>query len=268
MKRVSRLQASARPPEEFLEQEVRGMTLARDYDDAVEPTINATVFRQLRTDIMACRLMPNERLRVEALRERYGVGGSPVREALMRLEAEGLVSLEQNKGFRVSAVSHEQLLDLMRTRIEIESIALRWSIDAGDVRWEADLLGAFHLLSRQQKTNRTAGGAISAVWSKAHRSFHAALVAACNSPKLLAIREGLFDQAERYVALSIISKCPPRNDAHEHEQIMRAALGRNIARAIQLHSAHIERTTERVAKSLGDAGRTVRLRTANGKYLK
>ncbi len=244
------------------------MTLARNDDDAAEPTINATVFRQLRTDIMACHLMPNERLRVEALRERYGVGGSPVREALMRLEAEGLVSLEQNKGFRVSTVSREQLFDLMRIRVEIELIALRWSMEAGGVEWEADLLGAFHLLSRQKKTDHTASGAINAAWSKTHRGFHAALVAACNSPKLLAIRENLFDQAERYVALSIVSKCPTRNDANEHEQIMRAALGRNIARALQLNRDHIERTTERVAKSLSETGRTVRLRTANGKDVK
>ena len=64
----------------------------------------------------------------------------------MRLEAEGLVELEQNKGFRVSEVSRENLLDLMRTRIEIESIALRWSLEKGGVEWEANLLSAFHRL--------------------------------------------------------------------------------------------------------------------------
>ena len=68
-------------------------------------TLNASALTLLRSDIIACRLMPNERLRVETLRERYGMGTSPIREALMRLEAEGLVELEQNKGFRVSEVS-------------------------------------------------------------------------------------------------------------------------------------------------------------------
>ena len=83
-------------------------------------TLNASALSQIRSDIIACRLMPNERLRVEALRERYSMGTSPIREALMRLEAEGLVELEQNKGFRVSEVSRANLLDLMRTRVEIE----------------------------------------------------------------------------------------------------------------------------------------------------
>ena len=85
-----------------------------------DQTLTASALRRIRSDIIACRLMPNERLRFEALRERYGMGVSPLREALMRLDAEGLVQLEQNKGFRVSEVSRENLLDLMRTRIEIE----------------------------------------------------------------------------------------------------------------------------------------------------
>ena len=47
-----------------------------------------------------------------------------------------------------------------------------------------------------------------------------------------------------------MSKFPARNDVGEHEQIMRAALARNVARAIQLHKAHIERTPDQVAESL------------------
>ncbi len=117
----------------------------------VATTLNSEALTRLRSDILNCRLMPNERLRVEALRERYGMGTSPIREALMRLEAEGLVALEQNKGFRVSDVSAENLIDLMSTRIEIEGIALRWSLKNGGVDWEANLVSAFHRLSRQEK---------------------------------------------------------------------------------------------------------------------
>jgi len=242
------------------------MNLVQQSEIPVETTINAAAYRQIRSDIVACSLMPNERLRVEALRVRYGIGGSPIREALMRLEAEGLVVLEQNKGFRVSPVSREHLLDVTKTRIEVEAIALRWSIEKGGVEWEANLLGAFHRLSRQWKTGRAK--AINSAWFQEHRRFHAALVAACGSPMLSVIRESLFAQAERYVALSIITKLPPRNDTAEHEQIMRAALTRNATRAVQLHSAHIERTTERVAKSLAEDSRLSRLRIANGKIMR
>jgi DNA-binding GntR family transcriptional regulator len=235
-------------------------------NETVEPTFNAEVFRRIRADIVACRLMPDERLRVEALRERYGFGGSPIREALMRLQAEGLVELEQNKGFRVSRVSREGLLDLMRTRIEIEAIALRWSIENGSVEWEADALGAFHRLSRQKKRDPSGEG-INPEWSRQHRAFHDALVAACGSPTILAIRASLFDQVERYVALSIRSRLAPRNDHAEHEQIMRAVLARDAARAVELNRDHIERTLQKVAKVLaGSDGAAAR--NGNGRSVK
>jgi GntR family carbon starvation induced transcriptional regulator len=243
----------------------KSMSLAHSVDAVAQPTLNAEVFLRMRADIVACRLMPNERLRVETLRERYGVGGSPIREALMRLEAEGLVRLEQNKGFRVSEVSRDRLIDLMRTRIEIEGIALRWAIERGGVEWEADLLAAFHRLSRQSKADKAGNGTINAEWSRLHRNFHAALVAACGSPTMLSIRESLFDQAERYVALSIISKTMPRNDGAEHEQIMRAVLARNADQAVELNREHIERTMQKVAKSLAGSADISKLRAVDGK---
>ena len=226
------------------------MSLADVADAEPKLTLNASVLARIRSDIVSCRLLPNERLRMDALRQRYQVGGTPIREALMRLEAEGLVVLEQNKGFRVSAVSKDRLLDLMRCRIEIENTALRWSIERGSVAWEADLLGAFHRLSRERKSDTRNRRSINAEWSKHHRAFHFALVAACGSPTLLTIRNGLFEQAERYVALSIVSKAAHRDDVREHEQIMRAALARDNVRAIKLNREHIERTTEKVLTSL------------------
>ena len=126
------------------------MAVPSSHTDA-ERTLNASAFSRIRADILTCLLLPNERLRMEGLRERYGIGASPIREALMRLEAEGLVELEQNRGFKVSEVSPSKLADLMRTRIEIESIALRWSLEMGSLEWEADLISSFHRLSKQTK---------------------------------------------------------------------------------------------------------------------
>lgn len=238
------------------------MLQATDIEDR---TLNARVLAQIRADIVSCRLMPNERLRLEALRERYRVGSSPIREALMWLEAEGLVRLEQNKGFRVADVSRESLFDLMQTRMEVESIALRWSIERGGVEWEADVLAAFHRLSRQHKLQSTSPETISPEWWREHRLFHRTLIAACGSPTMLAICGSLFDKAARYVALSIMSKVSPRNDVGEHEDIMRAALDRDVQRAVALNRAHIERTLQKVAKAFTgrrDTGRATKRRFA------
>jgi len=226
---------------------------ARQQKTGAGETLHARVLRELRADIVGCRLMPNERLTLEALRERYRIGWSPIREALMRLEADGLVTFEQNKGFRVAAVSREMLADLMRTRVEIESIALRWSIQNGGVAWEADLIASFHRLSRLSKFKRSPAGNISPEWSVAHRDFHRALVAACASPTMIGMQQSLFEQAERYVALSIISKATPRNDVAEHDQIMQAVLQRSVNRALTLNREHIERTMSKVMRSIDSA---------------
>lgn len=217
---------------------------------SADQTLTASALNRIRSDIIACRLLPNERLRLEALRERYGMGVSPLREALMRLEAEGLVQLEQNKGFRVSEVSRENLLDLMQTRIEIESIALRWSLEKGGVEWEANLLGAFHRLSRQTKIDPSNPETINEAWSREHAAFHAGLVSACDSRTLISIRGRLFEQAERYVSLSIMSNAPFRDDVGEHKQLMRAALSRDVDKTVELNRLHISRTTDKVAASL------------------
>ena len=84
----------------------------------------------------------------------------------MRLEAEGLVELEQNKGFRVSEVSAENLIDLMKTRIEIERYCASLVAENGGVKWEANLVSGFHRLSRQEKFDSS--NTISEVWSKEH----------------------------------------------------------------------------------------------------
>lgn len=212
-------------------------------------TMAGRAYRAIRYDIIRGRLEPNRRLRLEDLRERYAMGFSPIREALMQLHTEKLVVLENMKGFRVAPVSLSHLEDLTQVRIEVESLGLRWSIERGDAEWEAGILGAFHRLSKQKKRDADRPLDIDESWRAAHRAFHTALVAACGSPLLLSICTALFDQAERYVALSIRYLDEPRDDLAEHEALMDAALARNGARAMALCAQHIRRTSEKVAAS-------------------
>lgn len=215
-----------------------------------QPTLNATVFNLLRQDILTGRLRPGERLRAETLRQRYDVGGSPVREALMRLEAEDFVVLEQNKGFRVAGVSAEHLQDLSRTRVEIEGLALKWSIAKGGVDWESAIVASMHRLASVPKHLDAEGQQRNLDWLRYHREFHAALVAACDSAVLAGIRDHLFDQAERYVALSISVGGEVRDDVSEHQGIMEAALARDTELALALNRRHIERTTKKLLAAI------------------
>src|SRR5215510_5926798 len=95
-------------------------------------TLTTDLFEQLRADILHCRLGPGTRLRFKELRERYKSGLSPLREALMRLVAEGLVELTDHKGFSVAPMSRDEMVDIARTLFELEALAIRLSVEKGD----------------------------------------------------------------------------------------------------------------------------------------
>src|SRR5918993_3566961 len=81
-------------------------------------------YRRIRQDILECRLRPGTRLRSEELCDYYQVGISPLREALVRLSADGLAVLEEHRGYHVAPVSRADLIDLTNMRIKLECAAL------------------------------------------------------------------------------------------------------------------------------------------------
>src|SRR5579863_3457019 len=85
-----------------------------------DQTLASTALERLRADILSCRLQPGQRLRFEELRTGYDLGLSPLREALMRLASEGLVRVEDHRGFRVAPISRSDLLDITFVRKELE----------------------------------------------------------------------------------------------------------------------------------------------------
>lgn len=157
--------------------------------------------------------------------------------------------LRQNKGFQVLPASAEHLRDVCAVRREVECLALRWSIERGDLTWETHVVAAFHRLSRETKFEGNSHR-LSRPWVEAHRNFHAALTSASGSVMIETFRETAFDQSERYVALSISNTSRPREDVDEHEAIMKAALARDADRACRLSAAHIERTMSKAEAAI------------------
>ena len=76
----------------------------------------STVYDRLQADILTGKLQPGLKLRLKDLIEKYDTGNSPLREALNRLSANGMVVREENRGFRVSPAHTEELLEITRTR--------------------------------------------------------------------------------------------------------------------------------------------------------
>src|SRR5659263_143495 len=112
-------------------------------DDSVS-TFSSELVKRLRRAILTGELAPGSRLRLEALRERLGLTQSrgPLREALSRLGAEGLVLIEDQRGYRVAPISEENLREIARLRVHMETLALREAISNGNHDWEADILSA------------------------------------------------------------------------------------------------------------------------------
>ena len=224
--------------------------------NAAEPagTLASSVYDRLRDDILSGALPPDDKLRTEALRERYGVGNSPLREALNRLSADGLVTREDQKGFRVATASRADLEELVKTRCWLEEIALRQSIQNGDDEWEEAVVLQYHRLSRVRRSSSEDQYVVNFEWETRHRAFHLALLSACGSRWLMQYCAQLNDQADRYRQLAIVVSYPKRNEQSEHEDIMRAATSRDADEAVRLLLGHYDRTAGIIKHSISEFG--------------
>jgi GntR family transcriptional regulator, carbon starvation induced regulator len=212
-------------------------------------TQSERVFEALRADILACRVQPGAKLRINEIAEAHEVSLGAVREALSRLGAESLVVAESQKGYHVTPLSVAELLDLTEARVEIERLALARSIERGDLDWETGLVGAWHRLSRLDEYPASGSRQPSEPWALAHAAYHQALVAACGSTKLLQIRLQLYEQAERYRRYSTPLASVHRDVAGEHQQIFEAAMPRDTVLAGRLISEHLQRTVALIVTS-------------------
>ncbi|MDB5964820.1 MAG: csiR [Polaromonas sp.] len=219
---------------------------------APEPdkTLADRALRLLREDILAVRLAPDTRLRVAELQKRYGLGISPLREALLRLVSEGFVVAEGQRGFAVASVSLAELEDLTRARIRLEGVLLAEAIALGDADWEAGVVAAFHRLSRASLPLDLHDLDATAHWEACHRAFHDALVAGCGSPWLLRMHAQLADHSKRYRRIRLFHSVPPsqleRSVNDEHQDLMRAVMDRDAPRAVALAQSHLNNTASAV----------------------
>jgi DNA-binding GntR family transcriptional regulator len=204
---------------------------------------------QIMASILTGDFVPGSPLRPVALAESLGVSPTVVREALVRLTAEHIVQSDPHRGFRVRTLSADDLLDLTRVRVELECLALRWSIDRGDLQWESELVSAHHMYAatvRGLGTDVTRADELGAV----HGRLHEAMVSACGSPHLLEVRASLFRAAELYRRWTRYRRGVQRDVLAEHQSIVDACLARDVELASALMAEHINRTAALVLSSL------------------
>ena len=225
-------------------------------DSAAGTTRASAVYEQLRADITHGILVPGSKLRVEAISKRYEVGASPLREALSRLSAEGLVDRTDQRGFSVSALKWDELPTMAQTRAQLESLALRDSIQARDTDWEHSLVLLVHQLSRTPRSLAEDRYVPNPEWESLHRDFHRVLLARCPSRWLLSFCANLADEAYRFRQVAAGQSFSSRNVHAEHVAIFEAAIGGKADEAVQMLVQHYTRTATLVANEAREGGHT------------
>jgi GntR family transcriptional regulator, carbon starvation induced regulator len=210
--------------------------------------LSEQAYDRIRRDILQGDLFPGDKLSIEAISERYGIGAVPIREALNRLSSEGLVERRSHRGFNVTPISISELEELVKTRIWLETLALTESMKNGDEVWEEQLVVSCHRLARtHRRLPQDSSRAATEEWEARHKDFHMLLLARCGSSWLLDFCSTLMDQAVRYRNLSMNTNPNIQRRegaAAEHSAILEAVLDHDTARACALLDEHYRVTLE------------------------
>lgn len=194
--------------------------------------------------ILSGELGGGERLKIRDLVRQTQIGATPLREGISRLIARGLVKALDHRGFRVTETSPEDLDDIMRTRLPLESEALRLSIEKGDDLWEAQIVATLHRLINfmnwAPQDPREAALGFDAV----HKAFHTSLISACGSQRMLGFLDVLYDQGFRYRHV-MLSRGDPRRHLQgaqrieEHKELAELTIKRRSNEAVKALRHHL-----------------------------
>lgn len=221
-----------------------------DQGETTAESLTSRAYAQLRQDIIEGTLPPGAKLKIQELTKAYNTGASPIREALSHLASDRLVNRIEGRGFRVTHVSREEFLDLLRVRLWVEGRALAESIARADPAWEDQVLSTNFRLAQAARSTREDRFEANDDWERKHKLFHMALVGGCGSPIALRICDQLYDQNIRYRKIAGAYAYPGRNVNDEHDAIAKAALARDTERAVALLSEHYSATADYVRDRL------------------
>src|SRR3954452_17593988 len=191
-------------------------------------------YQRIRSDIIFGVLTPSGRLKLDAMKEDYGVSISTLREILNRLTSEGFVVAEGQRGFEVAPVSIQNLRELAGLRILLEHHAMTESFRAGDMEWEGRVVSAHHKLASTERAI-LAEGDDPELRKRYDGEFHQALISSCGSRELLQTHATVFDKYLRY-ALQYRGSAT----VEQHRALLECALKRDADGAKRILTEHIE----------------------------
>ena len=202
------------------------------------------VFNTLRDGILKGELEPGERLMEIQLAERLGVSRTPIREAIRKLELEGLVLMIPRKGAEVAKISEKSLRDVLEVRRSLEELAAELACQRMDAEALKDLEDAQKAFIQAVESGETMAMA------EADEHFHDVIYMGTGNTRLVQILNNLREQMYRY-RLEYIKDAEKRQILLvEHESILRAIRSRHVAEAKEAVRAHIDNQEITVSKNI------------------
>jgi DNA-binding GntR family transcriptional regulator len=207
-------------------------------------TLTDAATRAIRERILEGELAAGEPLRQEALAAELGVSRIPLREALQRLEAEGLVALVPHRGAVVSELPTEDALELFELRALIETDLIRRAVPLGTTADHGKADAAAGLFA--QALNR---GNVASL-GQANLQFHLALYRPAARPQTLEVYQRLHQQCDRLMRLQLTLTNGGAQAVQEHAAIAQAARQGDVDAAATLTHAHILGAGQRLVQAL------------------
>ena len=196
-------------------------------------TLSEQVYQYLRQQILSNAYPPNAALPEKTLAGQLNVSRVPVREALQKLAADGLVTLKPRQGAFVSSLSARQFLDAYRVREALEDLAIKLALPN---LTEEDLAELGRL---QDEMQRNAAADDADAFFSANRAFHALFVERSENDYLKSIYFPLMDQMRRHLSPSLELRGGLERSVEEHQAILDAVRAGNADEASRLLREHI-----------------------------
>ena len=211
--------------------------------DSYQP-LRDIIFETLRKAIVTGEIKPGERLMEVSLAEQMGVSRTPVREAIRRLEAEGLVTMTPRKGTHVSELSIRDIMDVLEVRTVLDKLAT--DLAAGRIQ-AAQLknLETVHKGYMNCVEKNNIDGAV-----KKDVEFHDIIYAASGNSRLIAVATSLREHVYRFRVIYMKDNLIAENVLNEHEEILTALRNAESEKASNLAEAHIRNQMESIIKTV------------------
>ncbi|ARP83079.1 GntR family transcriptional regulator [Bordetella genomosp. 8] len=205
------------------------------------PNSSDIIAKHLREAITSGTLDEGEPIRQDDVAKLFNVSKIPVREALKRLEAEGLVEFQRHRGAVVTSMSEPEIAEIFMVRAILESNAIKLSIP--------------HMTEQtferaEQLCDQFANELDVARWAELNWEFHSCLYTDAASPFLLSLIRSVNDRIERYLRLQLTLSGGKGLADHEHREILQACRNRNAELASELIKAHIQQAAQSLLGSL------------------